>query len=272
MAVVSSATADPRRLTVAFGDSDLAEWPRSAASYPDKTGATTTVRVQRDVDRLLTPPFSESTLTVNGPDPCTIHFTRTNPLPATLRTRIAAGGTWDVVIAPPAVLDEFAKAGKIENERVTLGRVGMGVAVRAGAPIPDISNVEAFERSVLAAESLVFTRGSSGVYFEALLKKMALYEQVQDKITRYEDGESVMGHVLKGKGKEVSFGQLTEIRLYLDKGLRLVGPLPAEVQNYTTYAGAPMTARANAEVARAFVRHLGSPDGQAMFVAAGIER
>ena len=69
----------------------------------------------------------------------------------------------------------------------------------------------------------------------------------------------------------MSFGQLTEIRLYLDKGLRLVGPLPAEVQNYTSYAGAAMTARPNADVARA-VRHLGSPDGHAMFAGAGIER
>ena len=179
---------------------------------------------------------------------------------------------WDVVIAPPAVLDEFAKAGKIENERVTLGRVGMGVAVRAGAPVPDISNVEALKRSLLASESLVFTRGSSGVYFEALLKKMGLYEQLESRITRYEDGASAIGHVLKGKGKEVSFGQLTEIRLYADKGLRLIGPLPAEVQNYTLYAGVPMTARANAEVARAFLRHLGSSDGQAVFAAAGIER
>jgi molybdate transport system substrate-binding protein len=81
-----------------------------------------------------------------------------------------------------------------------------------------------------------------------------------------------MGHVLKGTGREVSFGQLTEIRLYLDKGLRLVGPLPAEVQNYTSYAAVPMAVRPNAAVARAFVRHLGSRDGQAMFAAAGIER
>lgn len=189
-----------------------------------------------------------------------------------IRMRIAAGEAWDVVIAPPAVLDEFARAGRIERERVTLGRVGMGVAVRSGAPVPDISNVEAFRRSVLAAESLVFTRGSSGVYFESLLKKMNLYEQVAGKISRHEDGESAMGHLLQGTGKEVGVGQLTEIRLYLDKGLRLVGPLPAAVQNYTTYAAAAMTARANADVARAFVRHLGSPDGQALFAAAGIER
>lgn len=189
-----------------------------------------------------------------------------------IRARIAAGGTWDVVIAPPAVLDEFAVAGAIENERVMLGRVGMGVAVRAGAPVPDISSVGALKRSVLAAESLVFTRGSSGLYFEALLKKLAIYEQVAAKIARHDDGESAMAHVLNGKGREVAFGQLTEIRLYLDKGLRLVGPLPADVQNYTAYAGAPMTARANADVARAFVRHLDSPDGRAMFAAAGIDR
>jgi molybdate transport system substrate-binding protein len=189
-----------------------------------------------------------------------------------IRTRVAGGEAWDVVIAPPAVLDEFAKAGKVEKARVTVGRVAMGVAVRAGAPAPDISNAEALKRSVLAAESLVFTRGSSGVYFEGLLRKMGIYEQVEGKITRYDDGESMVGHVLKGKGREVGFGQITEIQLYRDKGLRLVGPLPAEVQNYTVYAGAPMTARANAEVARAFVRHLGSPDGKALFAAAGIEQ
>jgi molybdate transport system substrate-binding protein len=189
-----------------------------------------------------------------------------------IRTRINGGEKWDVVIAPPAVLDEFATAGKIENERVTLGRVGMGVAVRAGAPEPDMSPVAALKRSVRAAASVVGTRGSSGVYFEALLKKMGLYEQVEGKITRYEDGASAIGHVLKGKGREVGFGQLTEIRLYRDKGLRLIGPLPAEVQNYTAYVAVPMTARVNAEVARAFVRHLGSSDGRAVFAAAGIDR
>src|SRR5262245_49300237 len=163
------------------------------------------------------------------------HAARISFAPAPqIRARITGGEMWDVVIAPPAVLDELAKAGKIENERVTLGRVGMGVAVRGGAPVPDISSVEAFRRSMLAAESLVFTRGSSGVYFEALLKKMGLYEKVEGKLARFDDGESAIGHVLESKGKEVAVGQLTEIRLYLDKGLRLVGPLPPDVQNYTT--------------------------------------
>lgn len=71
-----------------------------------------------------------------------------------IRTRVGGGEMWDVVIVPPAVLDEFAQTGKVEKERVTVGRVGMGVAVRSGAPAPDISNVEALKRSVVAAESL----------------------------------------------------------------------------------------------------------------------
>ena len=93
-----------------------------------------------------------------------------------IRARVGGGERWDVVIVPPAVLDEFAKAGKVEKERVLVGRVGMGVAVRAGATVPDIANVEALKRSVLAADSLVFSRGSSGVYFEGLLKKMGISE------------------------------------------------------------------------------------------------
>ena len=188
-----------------------------------------------------------------------------------VRARVAGGEMCDVVIVPPAILDELAQAGKVEKERVTLGRVGMGVAVRAGAPTPDISTEESLKRSVLAADTVLFTRGSSGVYFESLLKKMGVYEQVEGRITRYDDGASVFERVLKGKGNEVSFGQMTEIRLHRDEGLRLVGPLPAPVQNYTTYAGAAMMARSNAETARAFVRHLASPAGKALFAAAGIE-
>jgi molybdate transport system substrate-binding protein len=187
-----------------------------------------------------------------------------------IATRVAGGESSDVVIAPPAVMDELARAGKV-GERVTVGRVGLGVAVRPGAPVPDISSADALRRSVLAADSLVFNRASTGLYFENLLKRMGIYEQVESKTTRYADGASVMEHVLKGTGNEIGFGPITEILLLRDQGLRLIGPLPAQVQNYTTYAAAPMTAASNAEVARAFVAHLGSPAGKALFVAAGIE-
>ena len=186
-----------------------------------------------------------------------------------IRKRIGAGEAFDVVIAPPAALDEFA--GKVTADRVALGRVGLGVAVRPGAAVPDISSGEALKRSVLAAESIVYNRASSGIYFENLLKKMEIYGEVQARTTRYADGAAVMEHVLKGKGREIGFGPVTEILQHREKGLKLVGPLPPEVQNYTSYSAAPMTAAANAELAKVFVRYLGSLESKALFVKAGID-
>jgi molybdate transport system substrate-binding protein len=147
----------------------------------------------------------------------------------------------------------------------------MGVAVRPGAPVPDISSAEALKKSVLEAESIVFNRASTGLYFEGLLKKMGIYDQVEKKTTRYADGAAVMEHVLKGKGREIGFGPITEILLHRDHGLRLVGPLPAETQNYTSYTASVMTAAPSAGAAQQFVRYLGTPAAKATFVAAGIE-
>lgn len=191
-----------------------------------------------------------------------------NTAPA-IRKRIGAGETFDVVIAPPAALDEFA--GKISPDRAALGRVGLGVAVRPGADVPDISSSERLRASVLAADSIVFNRASTGIYLENLLKKMGIYDQILPKTTRYPDAGAVMEHLLAGKGKEVGFGPVTEILLHRDKGLKLVGPLPAEVQNFTSYSAVPMLASASPELARAFVRYLGGPESKALLVAAGID-
>jgi molybdate transport system substrate-binding protein len=185
--------------------------------------------------------------------------------------RISGGDKFDVVIAPPQTIEGFAKEGKIGGDRVNVGKVGLGVAVRPGAPVPDMSSVDALKRSILEADSIVFNRASTGIYFENLLKKWGVYEQMEKKTTRYADGASVMEHALKGSGKEIAFGAITEILLYKEKGLRYIAPLPAEVQNYTSYTAAPMSGGPNAEITRAFVQYLGSPAGKKLFVAAGIE-
>lgn len=188
-----------------------------------------------------------------------------------IRKRIGDGEVQDVVIAPPALIDELSKTGKLAPQHVNVGRVGMGVAVRPGAPVPDISSAEALKKSVLDADSIVYNRASSGLYFEGLLKKMGVFDQVDKKSTRYADGAAVMDHVLKGKGREIGFGPITEILQHRDHGLKLVGPLPAEVQNYTGYAASVMTAATSASAAQDFVRYLGMPAAKKLFVAAGIE-
>jgi molybdate transport system substrate-binding protein len=190
-----------------------------------------------------------------------------------LRQRLAAGGERaDVAIAPPVVLDEGVKAGRVDGAlRVVVGKVGVGVAVRDGAPQPDVRTVEALKRAVLGADSVVYNRASTGLYLETLFQRLGLADQIAGKSTRYPDGASVMEHLVKGTTREIGFGAVTEILLFRDKGLKLVGPLPAEVQNYTTYAASPVAGSANGEVAKAFVQFLGSQAGKAIFATHGIE-
>ena len=187
-----------------------------------------------------------------------------------LKKRMEANPAFDVVIAPPAVIEDFAAAGKLAAGRANVGRVGMGVAVRDGAPVPDISTADAVKASVLAAESLVFNRASTGLYLEGLLKKMDVYTQIESKTTRYADGALVLEHVIKGKGREIGFGAMTEILLYTSKGLKLVGPLPADIQNFTSYSAAPLAAGQQQALAQQFVVFLSGPVGKPLFVAAGI--
>jgi len=187
-----------------------------------------------------------------------------------LKKRMESNPAFDVVIAPPAVIGEFAAASKLAETRANVGRVGMGVAVRDGAAVPDISSAEALKRSVLAADSLVFNRASTGLYLEGLLKKMDVYAQVEGKTTRYPDGAAVMEHVIKGKGHEIGFGAITEILLYQGKGLKFAGPVPAEVQNYTSYTAAPLASGKQQELAQQFVSFLSGPAGKPLFVAAGV--
>ncbi len=187
-----------------------------------------------------------------------------------LRKRMQGQPAFDVVIAPPAVIADFAGAGQLAAARANVGRVGMGVTVRNGAPVPDISSAQALKQSVLDAQSVVFNRASTGLYLEGLLRRMGIEAQVQAKATRYPDGASVLEHVIKGQGREIGFGAMTEILLYQGKGLQLVGPLPAEVQNYTAYTAAPLASSGQPVVAQQFVGFLAGPVGKPLFVAAGV--
>jgi molybdate transport system substrate-binding protein len=185
-----------------------------------------------------------------------------------IRRRVEAGETTDVVIAPPAVLDDLAKSGKVDGTaRVPVGRIGVGVVIRDGAPKPDVSTTDALKRAVLDADSVIYNRASSGLFVEGLLQRLGLAEQIQAKTKRYA-GTDMIEPLIKGKGKEIGFMPVAEILHFRGRGLQLVGPLPADIQNYTSYAAEPAS---KSEVARAFVRFLGSPVAKGIFVAAGIE-
>jgi molybdate transport system substrate-binding protein len=186
--------------------------------------------------------------------------------------RLAAGEVFDIVIVPPAVLEQAAKDGKVSPDtRVPVGRVGAGVIVRNGAPAPNVATIDGLKQALLSADSVVYNSASSGLYLDTLFEKMGVLAQIKPKTTRYPDGASVMEHVIKGKGNEIGFGAITEIKLYTSKGLRFVGPLPAGAQNYTSYDAAVMSGAPAADAAKAVLRQLATPAGKAAFVSAGVE-
>ena len=191
--------------------------------------------------------------------------------PALLK-RIGGGERVDVVIAPPAALDDLVKAGKAAPaERVTVARIGVGVAVREGAPAPRIATVDELKQSLLNAESVVYNQASTGIYLEGLFNRLGIAAQLKAKTTRYPDFVGVLDHVSKGKGNEIGLGATTVIVEAENKGLKLVGPLPAEIQNYTTYAVTVAAEGLAKDAAREFVRYLTTPAAKATFAAAGIE-
>lgn len=195
-------------------------------------------------------------------------------VPAALRERIEGGETPDLLIAPPTVIEALERGGRLRPEaRAVLGRVGVAVVVREGAPVPDVSSPEALRRALLDCESLVFNRASTGTYFERVLDAMGIAEAVRAKTTRYGDGFAVMEHVRRGAGREIGIGPLTEVRPYQGQGIRLVGPLPAAIQNHTSYVAALLAGRppAATDAAAAFVRYLTGGAARLVLAETGVE-
>ncbi|HSN46693.1 MAG TPA: substrate-binding domain-containing protein [Casimicrobiaceae bacterium] len=189
-----------------------------------------------------------------------------------LKQRLAAGESADVLIAPPAVVDEAVAAGQaLPDERRMLGKVGVGVVTRNDAPTPDIASTEALKASLLAADSLVYNQASTGLYFEKLVERLGLADALRARTVRYPDGAAVLEHLARGKGREFGVAAITEIVAYAPKGVRLVGPLPAAVQNTTSYTATVLRNAPAPDAARAFIAYLTTASAKARFAAAGIE-
>jgi len=186
--------------------------------------------------------------------------------------RLAAGEVYDILILPLAAIEQAVKDGKVIAEtRVPVGRVGAGIIVRSSAVTPNVATVEDLKQALLGADSVVYNTASTGLYLDQLFGKLGILDQLKPKTTRYPNGAPVMEHVINGKGNEIGFGAITEISMYEPQGLKLAGPLPAEVQNYTSYEAAVMSGAASPEAARAVLRQLATPAAKAIFSAKGVE-
>lgn len=186
--------------------------------------------------------------------------------------RLSAGEVFDILVSPPGTIETAIGEGRaVPETRVKVGRVGVGIIVHTGAPAPDVATVDALKQALFDADSVVYNTASTGIYLDNLFATMGVAEALKAKTTRYPTGAAVMEHVRNGKGKEIGFGAITEIRIYEPKGITLVGPLPAAIQNYTSYEAVLMTGATAAEAARAVLHHLATPAAKAAFIAGGIE-
>jgi molybdate transport system substrate-binding protein len=183
-----------------------------------------------------------------------------------------SGAAADVILAPNPTLAELAGASRVVRDtQKEIGGVGSAVLIRPDAPLPDVSTMAAFKRSLLEADAIVYNRASSGVYIESLLKKIGVFDQVQSKIVQVDDGEAVATRIKQGHGKEFGFGGYTDVLHNQDAGgVKLVGPIPEEVQNYTLYSSALVAAAPSPAAARTFLIYLETPETQAIFAASGV--
>jgi len=179
----------------------------------------------------------------------------------------------DVLLVPIQTLEDFAASGHAAaGSSAVIGSVKAGVVVRRDAPKPDISTAQALKDELIASESIVYTEGSSGIFVEKLLDHLGVAAEVKAKIIRFADAEGVMKHLAHSRAdREIGFGQITAILMRSDEGVKLVGPLPKEIENITTYAAGISTRAEAPELAHRFVRFLITPAAKATFTSTGVD-
>lgn len=195
-----------------------------------------------------------------------------NDTAGALAKRIAEDEAFDVVILTPAAIEQLVQNGKVASgSPMRLARVAIGVAVKKGAPVPDIATVAAFETALRQARSVAYidpaAGGSSGIYLAQLFAKLGLADVIKAKAVLVPGG-LVAERVANGEA-ELGIHQISEILAV--PGVTLVGPLPAEIQNYTVYAGGVAAGSRASEAARGFLAALAGPRGLAVLKEKGME-
>ncbi len=183
--------------------------------------------------------------------------------------RLNRGESIDVVIMAAPALDQLIKEGKVRmGSRVDLARSLIGMAVKAGAPKPDISTVDALKRTLLAAKSIGYSDSASGVYLSTVLfPKLGVWDQIKSKSRKIE-ADPVGNFVANGE-VEIGFQQISELRPV--KGIEVVGELPPGAQIVTIFAAGIPTTSKQPEAAKSLIEWLASPKAYAAIKKTSLE-
>jgi len=183
--------------------------------------------------------------------------------------RMAAGEAFDLVIMAAPSIDELIKQGTIATgSRVDLVKSGVGVAVRAGAPKPDISSGDAVKKALLSAKSIGLSTGPSGVYVAGLFQRMGIADEIKPKLKQTPPGVPV-GTIIASGEAEIGFQQVSE--LIHVAGISYIGPLPADIQHITVFSGGIHTGAKQAEQAKALVKFITAPAAVPVIKKHGLE-
>lgn len=191
-------------------------------------------------------------------------------LAAAFKQKIEAGEAFDVVVLVPRLLDDVVKQGKVNGDsRAVIARAGAGLAIRAGAPRPDIKTAEAFKAALVNAKSIAYAKaGQSGVYFVGLLDRLGIADAVKQKSLAQPTGVEVGEAVARG---DAEIGVLPVSEILPTKGVELLGPFPEDLQGYVVMEAGVGAAAKDPAGAAALVKFLKSPEHFPVIKQKGME-
>jgi molybdate transport system substrate-binding protein len=191
--------------------------------------------------------------------------------PVAIKGRVEAGEAFDLAIITAAFIDDVAKEGKVDaSTRADIVRDVLGVAVRSGAPKPDVATVEAFKHAALDAKLIVLNAGGAAgpSYFNGVFQRLGIAQEVAAKIKSEPSPQDALKVVANGDGA-ISFVLTSVIRSV--KGVEMAGTLPPELQTYVTFTGAVASNTKEADGARALLQFLTSDAAVTMIKAKGLD-
>jgi molybdate transport system substrate-binding protein len=191
-----------------------------------------------------------------------------------MREKLQAGEPCDLIVLTAAMIDDLAAGGHVLAETAApLGRVGTGVAVPAGEPVPDIAAAAALAATLRAATGILFpdpARATAGIHFANVLKRLGIYAEVEPRLQTFPNGATAMRALAQaGQPGQVGCTQITEINY--TPGVTLAGPLPGDYALSTVYSVAVCTKATQPEIARLFAEMLSGPLSQGLRAAGGFE-
>jgi molybdate transport system substrate-binding protein len=185
---------------------------------------------------------------------------------------MGAGAPFDVIIAPPNVIEDLVKAGKVAAAtRNEVARAGVGVGVRAGAPKPDIGSVESFKRTLLGAKSVAFAKdGSAGTHFQGVVERLGISKEMEPKLKRTTAADIANGAAMLVARGEAEIAVAAVAALFAS-GVDFVGPLPSELQTYIQFVAAVGAAAKEPQAGAALIKFITAPAAATAYKAKGME-